>query len=94
MTALHEFLAQTEEVLKPGGKLVVMSYHSLEDRPVKNYLNTGNIKGRMEKDFFGHEIRPFKPLTRKPITPSEEEVTENKRARSAKLRIGERLKDK
>ncbi len=94
MTALHEFLAQTEEVLKPGGKLVVMSYHSLEDRPVKNFLNTGNIKGRMEKNFFGHEIRPFKPLTRKPITPSEEEVTENKRARSAKLRIGERLKDK
>jgi len=65
MTALHEFLAQTEEVLKPGGKLVVMSYHSLEDRPVKNFLNTGNIKGRMEKNFFGHEIRPFKLFDKK-----------------------------
>ncbi|MEQ8241585.1 MAG: 16S rRNA (cytosine(1402)-N(4))-methyltransferase RsmH [Cyclobacteriaceae bacterium] len=91
MAALHEFLEQTEEVIKPGGKLVVMSYHSLEDRPVKNYLNTGNIKGKMEKDFFGHEIRPFKPLTRKPIIPDEEEIDKNRRARSAKLRIAERI---
>ena len=94
MGALHEFLEQTDEVMKPGGKLVVMSYHSLEDRPVKNYLNTGNIKGKMEKDFFGHEIRPFKPLTRKPIMPNEEEISKNKRARSAKLRIAERIKNK
>lgn len=91
MGALREFLTQTPDALKHGGRLVVMSYHSLEDRPVKDFMNTGNFKGVMEKDFFGHEIRPFRPLNKKPITPTEEEINENKRARSAKLRIGERL---
>lgn len=88
---LREFLEQTTEALKPGGRLVIMSYHSLEDRPVKNFMNTGNFKGVMEKDFFGHEIRPFKPLTKKPIIPTDEEISVNSRARSAKLRIGEKL---
>jgi 16S rRNA (cytosine1402-N4)-methyltransferase len=91
MGALREFLEQTTEVLKPGGRLVIMSYHSLEDRPVKNFLNTGNFKGEMEKDFFGHEIRPLRPLTKKPIEASAEELVLNKRARSAKLRIAEKI---
>jgi len=91
MGALKEFLEQTTEVIKPGGRLVVMSYHSLEDRLVKNFINTGNFKGKMEKDFYGHEIRPFKPITKKPIVAEEEEIDKNKRARSAKLRIGERV---
>ncbi|MEP0368376.1 MAG: 16S rRNA (cytosine(1402)-N(4))-methyltransferase RsmH [Cyclobacteriaceae bacterium] len=94
MGTLREFLEQTVEVLKPGGRLVVMSYHSLEDRPVKNFINTGNFKGVMEKDFFGHEIRPLKPLTKKPIIPTPDEIDVNSRARSAKLRIAERLGNK
>lgn len=91
MGALREFLEQTVDVIKPGGKLVVISYHSLEDRPVKNFINTGNFKGKMEKDFYGNEIRPFKPETRKPIVPDEEEIERNSRARSAKLRVGVRV---
>ncbi len=91
MGALKEFLEQTTEVIKPGGRLVVMSYHSLEDRLVKNFINTGNFKGVMEKDFYGHEVRPFKPVTKKPMVAEEEEIDKNKRARSAKLRIGERV---
>lgn len=91
MGALRDFLSQTPEVIKPEGRLVIMSYHSLEDRPVKDFLNTGNFKGVMEKDFFGHEIRPFKPLTKKPVVPGDDEIKENKRARSAKLRVGIRL---
>lgn len=91
MGTLREFLEQTSDVIKPGGKLVIMSYHSLEDRPVKNFFNTGNFKGVMEKDFYGHEIRPFKPLNKKPIIPTEEEINVNKRARSAKLRVAEKL---
>lgn len=86
--ALREFLEQTAEVLRPGGRLVVMSYHSLEDRPVKNFFNTGNFQGKMEKDFYGNVIRPFTPENRKPIVPEEEEIKKNSRARSAKLRIG------
>lgn len=91
MGALHEFLEQTPEVLKPGGRLVVMSYHSLEDRPVKNFINSGNIKGQLEKDFYGNIIRPFESVTRKPMVAGAEELERNKRARSAKLRIAERL---
>lgn len=90
MGALHEFLEQTPEVIKPGGHLVVMSYHSLEDRPVKNFINSGNIRGQLEKDFYGNVIRPFEAITRKPITASEEELEINKRARSAKLRVAKR----
>ena len=94
MGALREFLEQTAEVIRPGGKLVVMSYHSLEDRPVKNFVNTGNLKGHVEQDFYGNVIRPFTPVTRKPIMPDEEEIERNKRARSAKLRIAVRSEDK
>ncbi len=90
LTALEEMLAQTIECMNPGGRLVVMSYHSLEDRIVKNFVNTGNIQGKLEKDFYGNIIRPFEPVTRKPLIASEEETNKNNRARSAKLRIGER----
>ncbi|GAB4231344.1 MAG: 16S rRNA (cytosine(1402)-N(4))-methyltransferase RsmH [Ekhidna sp.] len=88
LEALRDFLEQAGEVLKPDGRLVVMSYHSLEDRLVKNYINKGNFKGVDEKDFFGNPIRVLDPVNRKPIVPTAEEINENSRARSAKLRIG------
>ena len=88
LEALKEFLEQAGEVLRPEGRLVVMSYHSLEDRLVKNYINKGNFKGVDEKDFFGNPIRVLDPVNRKPIIPTAEEIKENSRARSAKLRIG------
>jgi 16S rRNA (cytosine1402-N4)-methyltransferase len=90
LVSLEEMLGQTPAILNPGGRLVIMSYHSLEDRIVKNFLNTGNVKGDLEKDFYGNILRPLEPLTRKPITASREETEKNNRARSAKLRIGER----
>ncbi|AFD07777.1 16S rRNA (cytosine(1402)-N(4))-methyltransferase RsmH [Solitalea canadensis] len=91
LEALQEMLEQSAEILKPGGRLVVMSYHSLEDRLVKNFINKGKFRGEVEKDFFGNEIKPFEQLTRKAIVPTEEEIKENNRARSAKLRIGVKL---
>jgi 16S rRNA (cytosine1402-N4)-methyltransferase len=91
MKALEDFLHQCGEVLEPGGRLVVMSYHSLEDRMVKNYINKGKVFGEVEKDFYGHEIKPFEAVNRKPLEASEEEVAENRRARSAKLRVAEKL---
>lgn len=91
MKALEDFLHQCGDVLKPGGRLVIMSYHSLEDRMVKNYINTGKMFGEVEKDFYGNPIKPFQAITRKPIEASGKEVEENKRARSAKLRVAERL---
>ena len=90
LEALTIFLAQCPDVLKPGGRLVVMSYHSLEDRLVKNFMKTGNAEGKEEKDFFGNLITPYTIITRKPIVPSDEEMERNPRARSAKLRIAER----
>ena len=92
MEALKDFLSQTVEVLKPGGRLVVISYHSLEDRLVKNFINTGNFSGRQEKDFYGNLIRPLEPVNRKPIVSETEELKKNTRARSAKLRIAENRK--
>lgn len=89
--ALKSMIEQAAEVLKPGGRLVVMSYHSLEDRLVKNFIKTGNFEGKLEKDFFGNPITLFKQITRKPITASESELNENPRSRSAKLRIAEKL---
>lgn len=90
MKVLEEFLTQVPEVLNPGGRLVVMSYHSLEDRPVKNFIQKGKFDGEVEKDFYGNEIKPLKSITRKPIEATEEEVKRNPRARSAKLRIAEK----
>lgn len=86
--ALRAFLTQSAEVLKPGGRLVVMSYHSLEDRLVKNFIKRGNFEGDINKDFFGNDIRPFDPLNGKAIVPDAEEEAQNPRSRSAKLRIG------
>ena len=90
MDALQRFLSQCADVLKPGGRLVVLSYHSLEDRLVKNFTKTGNAEGNEEKDFFGNSLTPYIIINRKPIVPSEEEIANNSRARSAKLRIAER----
>lgn len=90
LDALKELLEQTLEILNPCGRLVIMSYHSLEDRMVKNFMRTGNIAGSLEKDFYGNPLSPFIPLTKKPITPTENEISENSRARSAKLRIAEK----
>jgi 16S rRNA (cytosine1402-N4)-methyltransferase len=94
MQALEDFLHQCGEVIAEGGRLVVMSYHSLEDRMVKNYINTGKVFGEVEKDFFGNKIKPFEAVNRKPVEATEEEIKSNSRARSAKLRVAERLKDK
>ena len=90
MDALTSFLSQCADVLKPGGRLVVLSYHSLEDRLVKNFTKTGNADGIEEKDFFGNPLTPYIIINRKPIVPSEKEIANNSRARSAKLRIAER----
>jgi 16S rRNA (cytosine1402-N4)-methyltransferase len=90
MGALEDFLNQCLEVLKPGGRLVVLSYHSLEDRMIKHFLKTGNVEGVQDKDFYGNIHRPFKVLTKKAALPTAEEIERNSRARSAKLRIGER----
>ncbi|WP_200974363.1 16S rRNA (cytosine(1402)-N(4))-methyltransferase RsmH [Echinicola sp. 20G] len=91
MGALEEMLNQTVEVLKPDGRLVVMSYHSLEDRMVKNFINKGKLQGEVEKDFYGNLIRPLEPISRKAIQASPEEVALNNRARSAKLRIAKKV---
>ncbi|WP_294674322.1 16S rRNA (cytosine(1402)-N(4))-methyltransferase RsmH [uncultured Fluviicola sp.] len=93
MDVLEKFLLQTAEVLKPEARLVVMSYHSLEDRLVKNLMKRGNLDGSIEKDFFGKVLKPFEEVNRKPILPSEEEIQRNTRARSAKLRIAKRVTD-
>ncbi|PWL33115.1 MAG: 16S rRNA (cytosine(1402)-N(4))-methyltransferase [Fluviicola sp. XM-24bin1] len=90
MGVLESFLKATEEVLAPEGRLVVMSYHSLEDRMVKNFMKRGSLTGEITKDFFGNVIKPFTEIVRHPITASEEEIERNSRARSAKLRIAER----
>lgn len=91
MDALKDMLSQSVEILKPGGRLVVMSYHSLEDRLVKNFMMKGKFSGAVEKDFYGNELKPLKVLHRKPIVASENEILINGRARSAKLRVAEKL---
>ena len=90
MKSLEKFLSGAAASLKPGGKMVVITYHSLEDRMVKNFIKAGNIEGKVEKDFFGNATAPLKAVNRKPILPTEEEISSNTRARSAKLRIAEK----
>jgi 16S rRNA (cytosine1402-N4)-methyltransferase len=84
---LQDFLSQSVDVLKPDGRLVVMAYHSLEDRLVKNFINKGKFHGEVDKDLYGNEIKPLQAVNRKPIEPTDDEVALNPRARSAKLRI-------
>jgi 16S rRNA (cytosine1402-N4)-methyltransferase len=92
MKALSELLLQVPEILKKGGRMVVISYHSLEDRMVKNLINTGNIQGILDKDIYGNVLGlKFKSMHKKTIEPSDEEVEQNSRARSAKMRIAERI---
>ncbi|MDH5365371.1 MAG: 16S rRNA (cytosine(1402)-N(4))-methyltransferase RsmH [Cyclobacteriaceae bacterium] len=90
LKALEEMLEQSADILKPGGRLVVMSYHSLEDRLVKNFINKGDFRGKEEKDFYGNVIKPLVAINKKPIEASEKEVKQNNRSRSAKLRIAEK----
>ncbi len=90
MSALQQMLEQSAKILKKGGRLVVITYHSLEDRMVKNFMRSGNADGKVEKDFFGNELSPFTVITKKAIAPNEEEVANNTRARSAKLRVAEK----
>ena len=91
MDALKEMLKSATEMLRPGGRLVVITYHSLEDRIVKNLMKTGNVEGKEDKDFFGKVNTPYKLVNRQVIVPGDEEMARNPRSRSAKLRIAERL---
>ena len=91
MEALKMALEQSLKVLKPGGRLVVISYHSLEDRIVKNFIRSGNTEGKIEKDFFGRSTTPWSIITRKAVVPSDTEIAENPRSRSAKMRAAEKL---
>lgn len=90
MRSLEKFLEGAAASLKEGGRLSVITYHSLEDRMVKNFIKAGNIQGEVQKDFYGNVICPFKALTRKPVLPQESEIAANTRARSAKLRVAEK----
>ncbi|MCM1067713.1 MAG: 16S rRNA (cytosine(1402)-N(4))-methyltransferase RsmH [Muribaculaceae bacterium] len=91
MEALEAFLEASVEVLRPGGRLAVITYHSLEDRMVKNFMRGGSVSGEVQKDFFGRSTAPMKALGSKPIVPDEAEVLANPRSRSAKLRVAEKL---
>ncbi|MCL2246640.1 MAG: 16S rRNA (cytosine(1402)-N(4))-methyltransferase RsmH [Lentimicrobiaceae bacterium] len=88
---LQSLLEQSVEALKPGGRIVILSYHSLEDRLVKNFFKTGNADGTLHKDFYGNPLTPFKLITKKAIIPTGQEIEDNPRARSAKLRIAEKI---
>ena len=90
MRSLEKFLSGAAASIKEGGRLVVITYHSLEDRMVKNFIRTGNVDGKEDKDIYGRLHAPFTALNRKPILPPEEEISANTRARSAKLRIATR----
>ena len=92
LRALREMLNAAAELLRPGGRLVVLTYHSLEDRMVKNMVRTGNVEGKAETDLFGHVDAPLHAVTRSVVTPSAEELAQNPRSRSAKLRIAEKTK--
>jgi 16S rRNA (cytosine1402-N4)-methyltransferase len=90
MQALEEMLEQCPEALNSEGRLVVLSYHSLEDRPVKRFIQAGNFSGDVQKDLYGNPIKPLEAINRKPILPTQAEITENPRARSAKLRVAKK----
>ena len=94
MEALHEMLDAAISCLKPGGRLVVLTYHSLEDRMVKNYMRSGNAEGKVEEDFFGNRLSPLRPVNNKVIVPDADEQERNPRSRSAKLRIAEKVEMK
>jgi 16S rRNA (cytosine1402-N4)-methyltransferase len=91
MGALRDLLTQSSELLNPSGKLVVISYHSLEDRLVKNYMKTGSLEGELTKDIYGNVLRELEPTLKKAMVPEEEEINENNRARSAKMRVANRI---
>jgi 16S rRNA (cytosine1402-N4)-methyltransferase len=91
LEALKDFLKQGTEILNTGGRFVVISYHSLEDRLVKNFFRSGNFEGSIAKDFYGNTLVPLRLITRKPVVPTEEETRKNSRARSARLRIAEKI---
>lgn len=91
MEALESFLRQCVTVLRPGGRLAIITYHSLEDRMVKNFMRSGRIDGEVSKDLFGRSDAPLRPLSSKPIVPDDAEVESNPRSRSAKLRVAEKL---
>jgi len=94
MRALEKFLEEATASLKAGGRLVIITYHSLEDRMVKNFMRTGNVEGRLDKDIYGNVATPLETVGRKPVTPTSEEVARNPRARSAKMRVAERKEGK
>ncbi|MBE6234057.1 MAG: 16S rRNA (cytosine(1402)-N(4))-methyltransferase RsmH [Bacteroidales bacterium] len=91
MKSLEKFLSGAAKSLRTGGRLVVITYHSLEDRMVKNFIKTGNVEGKVQKDFYGNSTAPLAAVNRKPILPAEEEISINTRARSAKLRVAEKI---
>ena len=92
MSALRQMMAAAVEILSPGGRISILTYHSLEDRMVKNIIKSGNVEGKTETDLFGQSNAPLKAVNRNVITASAEEVQQNPRSRSAKLRIGEKWK--
>jgi 16S rRNA (cytosine1402-N4)-methyltransferase len=89
--ALEDLLVQSADLIRKGGRLVCIAYHSLEDRLIKNFINTGSLKGQEDKDVFGHSMKPFRVINKKPILASEDEVRKNSRARSARLRIADKI---
>jgi 16S rRNA (cytosine1402-N4)-methyltransferase len=91
LNSLKKLLVQSKDMLKEGGRMVVISYHSLEDRLVKNFFRSGKFEGDAEKDIYGKSLAPFKVITRQPLVPTEIEIEQNPRARSAKLRVAERV---